>query len=123
LVITLEKSFMGYLFMRGPKDEVLKLLTYLRDNKGRNTEDVIDAIRIINNFNVFYEMAKKKFKDYISPRKNEGDLIRGLVTVDKIKLVKSEKGDEVVIIFDKRVSDELIIDSAKAVGIEVEIKY
>ena len=123
MVITLEKSFMGYLFMRGPKDEVLKLLTYLRDNKGRNTEDVIDAIRIINNFNVFYEMAKKKFKDYISPRKNEGDLIRGLVTVDKIKLVKSEKGDEVVIIFDKRVSDELIIDSAKAVGIEVEIKY
>ncbi len=123
MVITLEKSFMGYLFMRGSKDEVLKLLTYLRDNKGRNTEDVIDAIRIINNFNVFYEMAKKKFKDYISPRKNEGDLIRGLVTVDKIKLVKSEKGDEVVIIFDKRVSDELIIDSAKAVGIEVEIKY
>lgn len=123
MVIALEKSFMGYLFMRGPKDEVLKLLTYLRDNKGRNTEDVIDAIRIINNFNVFYEMAKKKFKDYISPRKNEGDLIRGLVTVDKIKLVKSEKGDEVVIIFDKRVSDELIIDSAKAVDIEVEIRY
>lgn len=123
MVITLEKSFMGYLLMRGPKDEVLKLLTYLRDNKGRNTEDVIDTIRIINNFNVFYEMARKKFKDYISPRKNEGDLIRGLVTIDKIKLVKSEKGDEVIIIFDKRVNNELIIGSAKALGIEVEIKY
>ncbi len=123
MVITLEKSFMGYLFMRGPKDEVLKLLTYLRDNKGRSTEDVIDTIRIINNFNVFYEMARKKFKDYISPRKNEGDLIRGLVTIDKIKLVKSEKGDEVIIIFDKRVNDELIVNSAKALGVEIEIKY
>jgi len=123
LVLTLEKSFMGYLFIRGPKDEILRLLTYLRDQKGRRTEDIDDTIRILNNFNVFYEMAKKKFKDYISPRKNEGDLIRGLVTVDKIKLIKSERGDEAIIIFDKRVDEEMIRSSAKELGIELNTNY
>ncbi len=123
MVLTLEKSFMGYLFIRGPKDEILRLLTYLRDQKGRRTEDIDDTIRILNNFNVFYEMAKKKFKDYISPRKNEGDLIRGLVTVDKIKLIKSERGDEAIIIFDKRVDEEMIRSSAKELGIELNTNY
>lgn len=122
-MLTLEKSFMGYLFIRGPKDEILRLLTYLRDQKGRRTEDIDDTIRILNNFNVFYEMAKKKFKDYISPRKNEGDLIRGLVTVDKIKLIKSERGDEAIIIFDKRVDEEMIRSSAKELGIELNTNY
>ncbi len=108
MVLRISKSPFGYTYVEGSPEEIVSLLKLIRDEWGRDTDDLDDAIRIVSNFEVFYEMMRKKFKEYISPRKREADLIRGLVVVDKIKLVKSSDTGVVTVIFDKRVNhDEL----------------
>ena len=108
LVLRVSKSPFGYIYVEGNPEEIVSLLELIRDEWGRDTDDLDDAIRIISNFEVFYKMMRKKFKEYISPRKREADLIRGLVVVDKIKLMKSGDTRVVTVIFDKRVNrDEL----------------
>jgi len=108
LVLRISKSPFGYTYVEGSPEEIVSLLKLIQDEWDRNTDDLDDAIRIISNFEVFYEMMRKKFKEYISPRKREADLIRGLVVVDKIKLAKIGDARIVTVIFDKRVNhDEL----------------
>jgi len=108
LVLRVSRSPFGYIYVEGSPEEVVSLLELIRNEWGRDTDDLDDAIRIISNFDVFYEMMRKKFKEYISPRKREADLIRGLVVVDKIKLAKSGDARIVTVVFDKRVDqDEL----------------
>jgi len=119
MTVKLVKSFMGYLYLECDVETALKVLEYAKGKLGRDTEDVNDSIRIVKNFDVFYEMARKKFKDYIAPKKNESDLIRGLVFIDKIKLSKSNGNKLVVLIFDKRVSEELV----KNILNDLNIKY
>ncbi len=121
MIVKLIKSFMGYLYLECDAETALKVLEYVREKLGRDTEDVNDSIRIIKNFEVFYEMARKKFKDYIAPKKSESDLIKGLVFVDKIKLSKSNGNRVVVLIFDKRVSEELIRSILDSLNIEYEV--
>jgi len=115
------RTLFGYIRLETDADNAIKVLKYLRDVDGKNTDDVIDALRIIENFDVFYEMMKKKFKDYIAPRKSENDLIRGRVVIDKIKLAKNEV-KRVTIIFDKRVNEELIIKALKSLKIEYKLE-
>lgn len=115
----MSRSFTGYLCVEGPRDKLIKLLTYLRDRCNRRTSDVEDSIRILSNFDAFYEMMRKKFKDFIAPRKDEGDLIRGLVTVDKIKLIKLN-GESAVIVLDKRVNADTIISALRDLGEDFE---
>ena len=115
------RTLFGYIRLETDADNAIKVLKYLRDVDGKNTDDVIDALRIIENFDVFYEMMKKKFKDYIAPRKSENDLIRGRVIIDKIKLTK-DKVKRVTIIFDKRVNEELIIKALKSLKIEYKLE-
>ncbi|MEM1982648.1 MAG: hypothetical protein QXD94_04590 [Sulfolobales archaeon] len=121
--IRLVRGFIGYTYVEGSCDEVAKILAYLKDVHGRDTSDVNDALRILNNFNSFYDMMKKKFKDFISPRKDEGDLIKGLVVVDKIKLFRKGNVDSVQLVFDKRVSLELISKVLEDLGMEFELVY
>jgi len=104
LVLRISRSPFGYTYVEGSPEEIVSLLKLIQDEWSRDTDDLDDAIRIISNFEVFYEMMRKKFKEYISPRKREGDLIRGLVVVDKIKLMKSGDARIVTVIFDKRVN-------------------
>ncbi|MCD6279097.1 MAG: hypothetical protein J7J11_05400 [Desulfurococcales archaeon] len=119
-VVKITKTLFGYIKLEVDADNALKLLKYLRDVGGKNTNDVVDALRIIENFDVFYEMMKKKFKDYIAPRKSENDLIRGKVVIDKIKLTKNDV-KKVTIIFDKRVDEELITKALESLNIEYEL--
>jgi len=104
LALRISKSPFGYTYVEGSPKEIVSLLELIRDEWGRDTDDLDDAIRIVSNFDVFYEMMRKKFKEYISPRKREADLIRGLVVVDKIKLVKNNNAKVVTVVFDKRVN-------------------
>jgi len=119
-VVKITKTLFGYIKLEVDADNALKLLKYLRDVSGKNTNDVVDALRIIENFDVFYEMMKKKFKDYIAPRKSENDLIRGKVIIDKIKLTKNNV-KKVTIIFDKRVNEELVTKALESLNIEYEL--
>lgn len=106
MVLKVSRSPFGYTYVEGSPEEIVSLLKLIQDEWRRDTDDLDDAIRIVSNFDVFYEMMRKKFKEYISPRKREADLIRGLVVVDKIKLVKNGDTKVVTVIFDKRIDHE-----------------
>lgn len=119
--IKIVKSFTGYLYAEGDRQTLTKFLEYLRDVCGRNTADVEDAIRILKNFNVFYDMMRRKFKDFIAPKRDEANLIRGHVTIDKIKLIKNGSSEYAVIVFDKRINLEILTNTLNELGIEYEV--
>lgn len=119
--IKLVRSFTGYAYVEGDRVSITKLLTYLKDVYGRNTSDVNDALRILNNFNLFYDMMKRKFKDFLSPAKDEGDLIRGLVVVDRVKLFKRDGVESVQLVFDKRVGLDFISKVLKELELDFEL--
>ena len=106
--IKVVKTFLSYVYLEGDVEDLISVLEYLRDKRGRNTEDVNDAIRILRNFNTFYDILRRRFKNGLAPRKSERDLIAGRVVVDKIKLIKNGKRRAVVVL-DKRVSRDEII--------------
>ncbi|NPA97315.1 MAG: hypothetical protein GXO32_06915 [Crenarchaeota archaeon] len=100
----------------------LKLLERLHEVTGKGGEDLQDTIRMIRNFDAFYEFMRKKFKDYLTPKKNISEMIKGLVLVDKIKLVKKDDGKYVVIIFDRSVPKDTIEEALKNLGYEYEVE-
>ncbi len=119
--IRLVRNFTGYTYVECNCEDAIKLLTYLKEVYGRDTSDINDALRILNNFNFFYDMMRRKFKDFISPKKDEGDLIKGLVTVDKIKLFKKDGIELAQLVLDKRVGLELLSNVLRELGMSFEV--
>ncbi len=109
--------YFGYLYLEADVDTILKILKTLRDKRGFR-EDIEDSIRILENFDAYYELMRKKYKEYISPRKNEADMISGAVTIDKIKL-EHDKQRKATIVFDKRVRQEDIVNIIKELNLEL----
>lgn len=103
-------------------EEAEKLVRFIVDKLGIEPNDVNEFFRILRNFDAFYEMMKKKFKDYIVPAKSMNDMILGRVVVDKVKLIKEGGKRKVVVVFDKRVPEDIIVEGLKELGYEVEIK-
>ncbi len=122
--VTVEVDLAKYKYVDLPAEEALKLLEIISEEFGRRTQDVMEAIRYIRNFEEFYEYMRKKFKDYIAPPKKPDDFIKGVVVVDKLKLYKSEGGERrVVIVFDRRFDLEKLKEALKKLGYEeVEVK-
>ncbi len=98
----------------------IKLLETLREELDKGGEDVDDAIRMLRNFDTFYEFARKKFKEYLTPKKNMTDLIKGRVLVDKLKLIKKDDQRSAVIIFDRSVKRDSIVQALQKLGYEIE---
>ncbi|MEM1931059.1 MAG: hypothetical protein QXL79_02970 [Sulfolobales archaeon] len=115
--VRLTKQF-GYIHLELSLEDALRVLRLLRQKKGVY-EDIEDSIRILENFDAFYEYIRKKHKEYIAPRKNEVDMLAGRVTVDKIKL-EVDKIKRVTIVFDKRVKIEEITEVLRDLGLGFE---
>ncbi len=98
----------------------LKLLNELHNMTGKGGEDLSDAIRMIKNFDAFYEFMRKKFKDYLTPKKNLSEMIKGMVLVDKLKLVKRDGDKFVVIIFDRSIDRSVVEEALKRLGYSYE---
>ncbi|MEM1832311.1 MAG: hypothetical protein QXJ97_12390 [Desulfurococcaceae archaeon] len=109
---------LGYIHLELSLEDALRFLKLLRKKKGVY-EDIEDSIRILENFDAFYEYIRKKHKEYVAPRKNEVDMLAGRVTVDKIKL-EVDKIKKVTIVFDKRVKIEEITEVLRDLGLEFE---
>lgn len=103
-------------------EEAERLLSIITEKLGFESNDVNEAYRILRNFEAFYETMKKKFKDYLVPSKSMNDMILGRVVVDKLKLIKEGDKRKVVIVFDRRVPLEVIVEALKELGYEVEVK-
>ena len=114
-------TFIGqYVMVTLDAEGAIKLLEALRERLDKGGEDVSDAIRMIKNFDVFYDFMRKKFKEYLTPKKDVSDLIKGNVLVDKIKLIKEDNKKIVTIIFDRSVEKEPIVNTLKELGYEIE---
>lgn len=105
-----------------PVDEARELLNIIVDKLGKRTSDVDEAQRYIANFDVFYEMMKKKFKDSLAPPKSVDDMIRGNIIVDRVVLLKEGDKKLVTIVFDRRVPLDKMEEALKDLGYDVEIK-
>ena len=112
-------KYLGYTYVTGDVEDILALMKAMRDSLGRDTEDVNDTIRILEHFEEFYETMKRRSKDYIAPKKSEADLVRGIAVVEKIRLVKEQGTNRAIVIFDKRVDDDLLRRAASEAGVEL----
>ncbi len=112
-------KYLGYTYVTGEVEDVLALMKAIRDSLGRNIEDVNDTIRILEHFEEFYETMKRRSRDYIAPKKSEADLVRGVAVVEKIRLMKEQGVSKAIIIFDKRVDEDLLRKAASNAGIEI----
>ncbi len=119
---TVEIDMGKYKSVRLPLDVAEKLIVDVSKRLNVESRDVMESLRIVRNFDEFYEFQQKKFKDYVVPDKDIGDMIKGAVVVDSIKLIKEGSERYVVITFDRRVKEEVIVDSLKSLGFEVEVK-
>lgn len=98
----------GHVVVEGPAAEVAEILRRVSSESGL-TEDVEDTLRILSNFDVFYGMLRRKFKEYIAPRRSEGDLISGRALVDKVKLYMEGGVKKAAVVFDKRVDYDKVV--------------
>jgi hypothetical protein len=109
-----------YISVELPADEAERLIRTVASKVGYESQDANEALRYIRNFDVFYEMAKKKFKDYLVPPKSMNDMIRGTVLIDRLKLIR-DSGKRVVVTFDRRVPLEVITEALRELGYEPEV--
>lgn len=110
----------GYTALEVDANKAPELLNKLRDVLGKGGEDVEDAIRMIQHFDTFYNVMQKKFKDFLTPKKNVSELLKGNVLVDKVKLIKKDNNKLVVIVFDRSISRETIKDALNNLGYEYD---
>ena len=121
--ITLEIDMGKYKSVELDVDEAEKLVSYVVSKLGVEPSDVNEFFRILRNFDAFYDFMKKKFKDYIVPSKSMNDMILGYVVIDKVKLIKEGNKKRVVIVFDKRVPEDIIIEGLRNLGYsDVQVK-
>ena len=120
--ITIEIDFAKYKSVKLPKDEAEKFLQALTEILGKKPNDIQETLRYIKNFDEFFEYMRKKFKDYLAPPHRADDYIRGEAVVDKVKLLKENNERYVMIVFDRRVKEDLIRKALEQLGYEVEIK-
>jgi len=109
-----------YISVELPVDDAERLIRRLSERLGYESQDASEALRYIRNFDAFYEIARKKFKDYLVPPKSMNDMIRGTVLVDRVKLIRNEQ-KKVVITFDRRVPLDEIVEALKDIGYEAEV--
>ena len=122
VVKTLEIDMGKYKSVELSIEEAEKLVKYVVDRLGIEPNDVNEFFRIVRNFDAFYDVMRKKFKDYLVPPKSMNDMILGRVIIDKVKLIKEGGKKKVVIVFDKRVPEDVIVDGLKDLGYDVEVK-
>ena len=120
--IEIEVDMGKYKYVELDIGEAERLIREVISTLGFESQDVNETFRVIRNFDAFYEMARKKFKDYIVPSKSMNDMILGRVIVDKIKLVKEGDRRRVGIYFDRRVPEEVIAKALEKLGYKVQIR-
>ncbi|MCS7110745.1 MAG: hypothetical protein N3D82_05560 [Ignisphaera sp.] len=100
-------------------EDAVDIINALKKALNKGGDDVSDTIRMIQYFDVFYNIMHKKFKEYLTPRKDVSDLIKGNVLIDRIRLIKKDSGKYVIIVFDKSVSKETLVNTLINLGYEV----
>ncbi|MEM0371084.1 MAG: hypothetical protein QXK54_03245 [Ignisphaera sp.] len=114
------KTIGDYVVLVMLAEDATEILNILQRSLNKGEEDVEDTIRMINYFDTFYNIMKKKFKEYLTPKKNVSDIIRKRVLIDKIKLIKTDGTRIVEVILDRSVSLDEVLEILISNNIEVE---
>lgn len=114
------KTIGDYVALEALAEDAINVINMLKNNLKRGGEDIEDAIRIIHHFDTFYDFMRKKFKEYLTPRKGLDDILKKRVIIDRLKLIKRGDSRFVEIIFDKSISMDEILTILLNNGIEVE---
>jgi hypothetical protein len=114
------KTIGDYVAIEVKAEEAPTVIDILRDELGRGGEDVWDALRMIQHFDAFYDMMRRKFKEYLTPRKDVGDILKKRVLIDKIKLIRRDNRKFVEMVLDKSISIDDVLNILKNNDIEVE---
>ncbi len=114
--LQIKEDMAKYLHVRISAEEALKLLDEITEILDKEVNDVKEAKRIIKNFDVFFDVARRKFKSYLIIPHEVSDMIKGEVIVDKVKLIKEGDKKIVEIVFDRRVDKQLICEGVKRLG-------
>ncbi len=111
-----------YKWVTLPKEDALKLLEIIETELGASPRDLQETMRYLRHFDEFYKDMKKRFKDFIAPSHNLNDMIKGIVVVDKISLKKEGDKDLATIVFDRRISTELLEKALRKLGYEPKVE-
>lgn len=111
-----------YINVRLEAQDAERLIREVSKILGYESQDASEALRYIRNFDEFYDVMKKKFKDHLAPPKNINDMIMGTVIVDSLKLEKEGDKRYVTIVFDRRVPLDVVEKALKRLGYEVEVE-
>ncbi len=101
--------------------DALKLLGMLEEKFPNKIKDISEVRRIIENFDVFYDIAKRKFKDYILIPHEPSDMLLGRVLFDKVKLIRTSNAKKIGLFFDKNIKLKDIVEALKSLGFEVNV--
>lgn len=113
--ITIEVDLAKCLHVKLEQGLAIKLIESVIARHGI-TKDLEEAKRIIENFDEYYSIARKKYEGYLIVPKDMAESIRGRTVVHKLKLIKEDDMKIVEFIFDKRISRELIIKALNEIG-------
>jgi len=111
----------NYKYVEIPIKEAESLLQTLLENFPNKEKDIKEVARIVRNFDVFYEIARKKFKNYILIPHDTSDMLRGAVLFDKVKLVSDEEGKKIGLFFDRSISVDDVVRVLKSLGYNVSV--
>ncbi len=111
-----------YINVRLEVPDAEKLIREVSKLLGYESQDASEALRYIRNFDAFYDVMKKKFKDHLAPPKSINDMIMGTVIVDSLKLEKEGDKRYVTIVFDRRVPVDVVEKALSNLGYEVEVE-
>ncbi|MEN3000033.1 MAG: hypothetical protein ABDH61_05615 [Acidilobaceae archaeon] len=103
-------------------EEAERVLMEISRAMGAESQDLEETYRVLRNFDSFYDIAKRKYKDYIVPSKSLNDMIRGTVIVDRLRLIKEGEERKIVITFDRRVREEVLSEAFAKLGYQVEVR-
>ena len=120
--ITIKVDGGKYKWVTLPAEEALKLLEIVENKLGKSPRDLQETMRYVRHFDEFYEMARKKFKDFIAPPHPVDEMIRGDVVIDKIALKKEGDNKLVTIVFDRRVKEDVLKEALKELGYDVKVE-
>ena len=119
--VTVEIDLGKYINVTLEAEEAERLIRKVTSILGYESQDASEALRYIRNFDSFYDLMKKKFKDHLAPAKSMNDMILGRVIVDSVKLAKEGDKKIVTIVFDRRVPLDVIRRALEELGYEVEV--
>lgn len=96
------------------REHALRLIDVLIEKHGV-TRDLVEAKRIILNFDEYYKIANRRSGGYVNVTRDPVEVIRGKAVIHRVRLLYSD--DRLVeLIIDKKTPIELITSALREIG-------